>query len=97
MSDLEKGRVYQHKMYPQKLVKITKMADGDRELPTIVIFREVEPDFRFIPNSNIDILGFEFKSNLKEVYLEKEEFQQLYQWFAVDEETMGKIRAGWSG
>ena len=95
MSDLDKGRVFQHKRYPQKLVKVTKIADGDRDLPTIVIFREVDPDFGFTSVLDTYILGFEFKSNVKEVYLEKEEFLQIYQWFVIDEETIGKIRAGW--
>lgn len=95
VSDLDKGRVFQHKRYPQKLVKITKIADGDRDLPTIVIFREVDPDFGFTSVLDTYILGFEFKSNAREAYLEKEEFLQTYQRFSLDEETLGKLRAGW--
>lgn len=95
MSDLDKGRVFQHKMETQKLVRITKLIDGDGGLPPIVIFKEVDPDYAASTLLNTYILGFEFKKGAREVYLERELFQQIYQWFVIDEETLGKIRAGW--
>jgi hypothetical protein len=87
VSDISKGRVYQHYMEKSKLVKVINIVEGVGYNPPIVVLRDVFPDYGII-------IGFEFTKNSKEFYITLEEMEERYRWFVVDEEIMAKIRMG---
>lgn len=91
------GVVYQDSSRPNRLFKLLDLIKSDNRSghnqSTVVIYREVYPDITYHLDGDF-LLEYEFVKDSTKIYMQIEEFVDVFKNFEVDKETLIRIREG---
>lgn len=94
MSDIQKGRVFKANWCENNVVKVLDIVDNDCDPRVkVVIFRKVKPMTKKIYDEIITV-EFDFLTGHEKTWLPMEAFQEEFELFVADLETIARIREG---
>ena len=97
MIKINRGSVYEDPIRPNRLFKLLDLIKSDNRSghnqTTVVIYREVYPDVTYHLDGD-HLVEYEFTKDSSKVYMNFDEFIDVFKNLEVDEETLIRLREG---